>query len=126
MKALFDTNILIDFLNGIEAARSEIALYHDRAISVITWMEIQVGTQPTEQAEVDLFLAGFTVLPIDAAVSKQAVVLRKSQSIKLPDAIIWATAQVHHRLLVTRNSKDFAPTHPSVRIPYVLQLQHSR
>lgn len=120
VKALFDTNILIDFLNGIEAARTEIALYQDRAISAITWMEVQVGTQPQEQREVDLFLAGFTILPIDVAVSKQAVVLRKHQSIKLPDAIIWATAQVHHRLLVTRNSKDFAPTHPGVRIPYVL------
>jgi predicted nucleic acid-binding protein len=120
VKALFDTNILIDFLNGIEAARTEIALYQDRAISAITWMEVQVGTQPQEQHEVDLFLAGFTVLPIDAAVSKQAVVLRKGQSIKLPDAIIWATAQVHHRLLVTRNSKDFAPAHPGVRTPYVL------
>lgn len=120
MKALFDTNILIDFLNGIEAARSEIALYDDRAISAITWMAVQAGTKPAEQPDIDLFLAGFTVLPIDAAVSKQAVVLRKSQSVKLPDAIIWATAQVHHRLLVTRNSKDFAPAHPGVRIPYVL------
>ena len=32
MKAVFDTNILIDFLNGVEAAAKEIALYDDRAI----------------------------------------------------------------------------------------------
>jgi len=48
------------------------------------------------------------------------VSLRRGQSIKLPYAIIWATAQVHSRLLVTRNSKDFAPSHPGVRIPYVI------
>ena len=112
---------LIDFLNGIELARAEISLYQDRAISVLTWMEVQVGTQPPEQAEIDLFLAGFAVIPLDAAVSRQAVTLRKGQSIKLPDAIIWATAQVHHRLLVTRNVKDFAPTHPGVRVPYTLK-----
>ena len=120
VKALFDTNILIDFLNGVEAARSEMALYRDSAISAITWMEVQVGTQPAEQAAIDQFLAGFAVLPIDAEVSKQAVALRKAHAIKLPDAIIWATAQVHHRLLVTRNTRDFAPTHPGIRMPYVL------
>lgn len=120
MKALFDTNILIDFLNGVEHARNELDLYQDKAISVITWMQVQVGAKPHEQLGIDKFLASFTVLPIDAAVSRQAVALRKGQAIKLPDAIIWATAQVHHRLLVTRNSKDFAPTHPGVRIPYVL------
>jgi predicted nucleic acid-binding protein len=84
-------------------------------------MEEQVGTQPPVQADIDLFLAGFAVIPLDAAVSRQAVTLRKGQSIKLPDAIIWATAQVHHRLLVTRNVKAFAPTHPGVRVPYTLK-----
>lgn len=71
MKALFDTSILIDFLNSVEAARSEIGLYDDRAISAITWMKVQVGTLPTEQPDVDLLLAGFNGLPTDTAVSKQ-------------------------------------------------------
>lgn len=119
MKALFDTNILIDYLNGIQAAKAELALYSDKAISIITWMEIQVGTAPHDQALVDGFLAGFVIVFIDTAVSKQAVATRKKRSIKLPDAIIWATAQVGNRILVTRNSKDFPGTHPGVRIPYV-------
>ena len=49
MKAVFDTNILIDFLNGVEAAAKEIALYDDRAISVITQMEILVGVDGAEE-----------------------------------------------------------------------------
>ena len=120
MKALFDTNILIDYLNGISEAKSELALYKDKAISIITWMEVQVGTEPEEQVQVDNFLLEFAILSVDTQVSVQAVALRKQKSINLPDAIIWATAQVSHRLLVTRNSKDFTAAHPGVRIPYVL------
>ncbi len=120
VKALFDTNILIDFLNGVEAAKTELALYRDKAISIITWMEVQVGTTEPEQTSVDRFLSGFTLLAIDEGVAQRAVVLRKGVNIKLPDAIIWATAQVGGRLLVTRNSKDFAAKHPGVRIPYQL------
>jgi len=120
VKALFDTNILIDYLNGIPAAKAELALYSDNAISIISWMEIQVGTEPCDQAMVDGFLARFAILPMDTPVSKQAVATRKKRSIKLPDAIIWATAQVGNRILVTRNSKDFPGTHPGVRIPYVI------
>ena len=120
MKALFDTNILIDYLQGIAQARAELALYQDKAISIITWMEVQIGCEPHEQALVDDFLLGFTLLPIDQPVSVRAVALRKQTRIKLPDAIIWATAQLENRLLVTRNSKDFLVTNPGVRIPYAL------
>ena len=39
---------------------------------------------------------------------------------KLPDAIILATARVHRPVLATRNTKDFAREDPSVHVPYVL------
>lgn len=120
VKALFDTNILIDYLNGVGQAKLELALYSDKAISVITWMEIQVGTTPDDQQVVDQFLRAFTVVPIDGHMALKAVVLRKTTKIKLPDAIIWATAQVQERLLITRNVKDFSPSAPDVRVPYVL------
>lgn len=120
VKPLFDTNILIDYLNGISQARNELALYPDKFISIVTWMEIQVGTEPAEQSAVDLFLLGFGVLPLDTQVSINAVALRKSTRIKLPDAVIWATAQSHKLLLITRNSKDFSPSLQGVRVPYVL------
>lgn len=120
MKALFDTNILIDFLKGIEQAKTELSLYDDKAISIITWMEVQVGIQPHEQAGIDNFLKQFAVLPIDSEVARQAVLQRKGRSIKLPDAVIWASAKVHNRLLVTRNTKDFPPSEPGVRMPYSL------
>jgi len=36
VNALLDTNVLIDYLNGIEAARVEIARYQNPYISPIT------------------------------------------------------------------------------------------
>lgn len=120
VRALFDTNILIDYLSGIPQAKAELALYSDRAISIVTWMEIQVGATAADQVAVDHFLREFTVMPIDLSISIKAVALRKSTKIKLPDAIIWASAVVEDRLLVTRNTKDFSPLHPGVRVPYSL------
>ena len=120
VKVLFDTNILIDYLNGFQEAKSELALYQDKAISIVSWMELQVGTTPDDQAAVDQFLRRFTVLPLDAPISVEAVALRKKSGIKLPDAIIRATANVNNRLLVTRNTKDFSPSLPGVRVPYII------
>lgn len=120
VRTLFDTNILVDYLNGIPQAKTELTLYTDKAISIVTWMEIQVGVAPADQVVVDLFLLGFTVLPIDAPVSVKAVELRKSTRIKLPDAIIWATALVDQRMLITRNSKDFSSSAQCVRVPYII------
>lgn len=37
---ILDSNILIDHLNGITAARTEILYHSDRAISAITWTEL--------------------------------------------------------------------------------------
>ena len=118
VSALFDTNILIDYLNGIEPAKNELDRYSDKAISLITWMEVMVGATPETEEVVRGFLDGFISLPIDEQVSGVAVTLRKKHKIKLPDAIVWATAQVNRRILVTRNTKDFLHDEPGVRVPY--------
>ena len=39
VKALFDTSILIDYLNQQPQARDELGRYRQKAISIITWME---------------------------------------------------------------------------------------
>ena len=120
VSVLFDTNILIDYLNGIEQAKQELDRYTDKAISVITWMEVMVGATPTTETVIRSFLNAFDTLAIDTQVSEVAVRLRKKHSIKLPDAIVWATAQANKRILVTRNTKDFAHDEPGVRVPYQL------
>ncbi len=120
MKALIDTNILIDYLNGIDAAREEIGRYETPLISTITWMEVMVGAAGDEQASIRSFLSRFTQIGIDAEVAEIAVVIRREHKIRLPDAIIWASAKRESALLVSRNTKDFPVDLPDVRAPYRL------
>lgn len=121
MKALFDTNILIDYLNGVPQARDEFRLYQQRLISLITWIEVLVGCRNGDEASaVRRFLAGFELVAIDLEIGKQAVNLRRLYRIRLPDALIWASAQQHNALLISRNTKDFPMDSPGVRVPYQL------
>ncbi|AYG68719.1 MULTISPECIES: type II toxin-antitoxin system VapC family toxin [unclassified Rhizobium] len=118
VKALFDTNILIDHLNAIPQARRELMRYEEKAISIITWMEVLAGAKPTVIVGTRAFLTGFIVIAVDDHIAERAVYLRQQHRIKLPDAIIWATANVHSMLLVTRNTKDFPREMPDIRVPY--------
>jgi len=119
VKALFDTNILIDYLNGSEDAAAELARYSDRLISVITAMEVLVGAQTAEQDDViEMFLRDFRIVELSRPIMRQAIDIRRGQRVRLPDAVIWATARVESALIITRNAKDFPPTEPGVRIPY--------
>jgi predicted nucleic acid-binding protein len=118
VKALLDTNILIDFLQFVPAARDELKRYEDRAISIITWMEVLVGApQPATRATRE-FLDNFERIELNEKVAERAVRLRQQHRLKLPDAIVWASAQVHSMLLVTRDVKGFPADDPGVRMPY--------
>jgi len=120
VKALFDTNILIDHLRGIPGAASELARYEEQSISAITWMEVLVGAPPGSERATRAFLDGFRLIEIDKAVAERAVVLRRAHRLKLPDAIVWGSAQAHDMLLVTRDTKGFPPGDPGVRVPYTV------
>ena len=120
VKALIDTNILVDFLNGAPEARRELGLYEDAAISIVSWMEVMVGASDAASQATRAFLSGFDIVGLNERVAEEAVRLRRTHKIKLPDAIVWASAQCQGRLLVTRNTKDFPEDDPGVRAPYVL------
>lgn len=120
MRALFDTNILIDYLNGLVAARDEIRRHERPMISVISWMEVLAGTRAEHAALVRAFLRRFERIGIDDNIAERAVQVRQTDRLKLPDAIIRATALEHSALLVTRNTKDFPGDQPGIRVPYVV------
>ena len=120
MIAVFDTNIVIDALNGIEKADLEYKRYERILISRITWMEVLVGALDDE-AQLRAFLdAHFDIIPLDLAVAEEAIRLRRLHRLRLPDAIIWATAQVNDAILVTRNTKDFNPSWEGIGLPYAI------
>lgn len=118
MKALLDTNILIDFLRGVPAARDELNRYEDKAISIVTWMEVMAGAPILAERATRDFLDGFALIELNETVAERAVTLRRKHRLKLPDAIVWASAQVQTMLLVTRDTKGFPTDDPGVRMPY--------
>ena len=111
--ALFDTNIIIDYLSGIQAAYNELTLYSDRAISIITWIEVMVGAKPDRAAQTRAVLNMFVLLPLTAEVAERAVGERRQSRMKLPDAIILATAHVTGRLLITPKHEGLLPESPA-------------
>ncbi len=120
MKALLDTNILIVYLNGAKQAKKEIAQYTYPAISIITWMEVMVGVKASEKDQIESFLSSFDLTSIDRNIAEIAAHIRQTRAIKIPDAIIWASAKSLNALLVTRNTRDFPTDFPDVRMPYEL------
>jgi predicted nucleic acid-binding protein len=121
-RALFDTNILIDYLNGIDAARAEIERARHRFVSIITWMEVLAGAHDDAEEEViEMFLRDFQVVDLTRRVAREAVGIRRVRRIRLPDAIVWACARAESAVLVTRNTKDLPANDPGVRVPYEVQ-----
>ena len=119
MNALFDTNILIDYLNGVEASRKELDHYDARFVSIVTWMEVLAGAHDDAEADViHMFLRDFRIVEITRLVARDAVDIRRTRRCRLPDALIWASARSESALLVTRNTKDFPKDDPGVRVPY--------
>lgn len=116
----FDTNILIDWLRDRPQATGELSRYGGHRISRIVWTELLSG-EPTESRDhVRRLIAPFDVVEIDARIAAAAADIRYRMRMKLLDAIILATAQVHGAVLITRNTKDFPAEMPGIRVPYTL------
>lgn len=121
MKAVFDTNILIDYLNGFQEARKELSLFEDKIISVITQIEVLSGAKTKEDERIIRnFLASFTISELDNHIADRTIDLRRTLRLKIPDAIIYATAKEQGCMVVSRNTKDFKEDWLDVRVPYKL------
>lgn len=121
MNAVFDTVILIDYLNRVPQAATEFEHYDRITISMVSWIEVMVGVRTAaEETLAREFLQTFKVHDVNAAIAEQAARIRRSSRIRVPDTIIWATALELGELLVTRNMKDFPSDDPGVRIPYTI------
>lgn len=78
-------------------------------ISAITEIEL-LCWKTTFDADLQLladFINDVTIFELEKAIKLKTAEIRKTNRIKLPDAIIAATALVHELTLVTRNVKDF-------------------
>ena len=92
--ALFDTNILIDLFSGRREAKQALEAWPPQnAISLITWMEVMVGAKKYHQEQrTRMALSTFNIINISQDIAERSVALRQEYKLKLPDAIILATA----------------------------------
>lgn len=121
MKAVLDSDVLIDYLQGLAQAAEELARYRQPLYSVITFMELHCGARNKEQrVAVDVLLATMVRVELSDAIARRAVELRQNLRLKLPDAVVLASAEVEGCILVTRNTRDFPQGDPRVRFPYVI------
>jgi hypothetical protein len=107
-RLLLDTSILI-YLSKKELKLEDFAKEDDVLfISVITVMEAK-GYQCSnikEEAIIDSLCENRIKAYLTDDVIEDVIGLRKKQKIKLPDAIILATAIENNLKLITRNTKD--------------------
>jgi predicted nucleic acid-binding protein len=106
---LVDTDVCIHHLAGAR----RLPRGHRLAYSVVTRAELLAGAEGNEAA-VRRLLAGMDELVVDRRVAEQAALLRQA-GLRMPDALIAATALVHQLTLLTRNTRDFKRA-PGLRV----------
>ncbi len=110
---LIDSNVIIEFLGGFlpdsgSAWLQRLTEQNNHSISVINRIELLSynGAQTEMDVLIEFIESTDEFLLTETAVLK-TIELRQQTKIKLPDAIIAATALVHQLVLVTRNTDDF-------------------
>lgn len=109
---LIDTNALIDYLgkrlpdNGMDFVNTIIDAVPN--VSVITKIEVLGFNAPDKHYQLLVqFMNDASVLELSNKVVEESINIRKNHKIKLPDAIIAATALVNNLVIISRNVSDF-------------------
>jgi len=113
---IFDTNVLIYLSKNL--LDPEKVLKNEIAISVITKIEA-LGFTFKNNDEHELLLAicnDLKVISLSDIIAEETINLRKNFRIKLPDAIIYATALVEKHPLLTNNISDFKSINRNVEL----------
>lgn len=123
---LIDTDVLIDHFHGHRAALEYLAqqmtLGEQLSVSIVTVTELLEGMRPGEEEKTERLLYLFTVLDADEEIARNAAAYlrqyRRTHKLELGDALIAATAKLHHTEVVTRNIKHYPMDDIAVVVPY--------
>ena len=100
---LVDTDVFVDHLRGATELRPG---KHRLHYSVITRAELFAGSSAT--AVIVELLAPFREVAVDRPVAERAGRIKRDNNLRMPDALIAASAIEHGLSLATRNRRDFA------------------
>jgi predicted nucleic acid-binding protein len=103
-EVLVDTDVFVDHLRGARRFDPGSDMVH---YSVVTRAELYAG-RDSEEPIVSVLLAPFHEVPVHREIAERAGRLRRGSNLRMPDALIAATALEQDCTLVTRNVKDFA------------------
>ena len=121
---LLDTNVISELRrprpHGAVVAWLESVADHDLHLSAVTLGELQAGVEitreqdPEKAAEIESWIdqveQTWNVVPLDGRIFRVwARLMHRRSDDLLADALIAATAKVHHLVVVTRNVRDFTP-----------------
>lgn len=107
---LVDTDIFVDHLRGAHEFDPKTHRIH---YSVITRAELFAGNTAADL--VNTMLAAFAEIHIGRGVAERAGRIRRETGLRLPDALIAATAVENKLSLFTRNRSDFEQV-PGLRL----------
>lgn len=114
IKYLWDTNTVIYYLQqqfppDAEKFIDNLLKDEQPVISAITEIELLCWKTPTQKDLEVLhnFINDAFLIELEQPVKLKTADIRKAHHIKLPDAIIAATALVYDLTLISRNIKDF-------------------
>jgi predicted nucleic acid-binding protein len=107
---LMDTNVVIGYLsNQIPPLAASKIDQLPGIISVISRIEL-IGWYQASESQLNKllpFIENAQVFNLTEEVIQQTIHIRQLYKIKLPDAIVGATAVVYNLTLLTRNTNDF-------------------
>jgi predicted nucleic acid-binding protein len=119
-KALLDSNVIIFASKQKIDTEKLLSLYDEFYVSIITYMEVYAYEfeNKDEKILIDELFANLEVVEIDRSIADQAIIYRKNKSkkIKLPDAIILATAKNLNARLLSDDWDDFQGIDSSVNV----------
>ncbi len=109
---LIDTNAIIDYLgNALPTAGKALiqeVLDTKPCISIITKIEVLGYQKHAEHYQLlENFVNDVEVIELTSVIADRTISIRKTNKIKLPDAIIAATALTFGLTIITRNIFDF-------------------
>lgn len=110
---LVDTNTAIEYIG--EVLPQKVLNQIDKIINGIFYISIInkiellgfAGITPDEERKFQDIIDAATLLNLTDDVVNKTIELRKANKIKLPDAIIAATALINNLTLISRNTADF-------------------